>query len=285
MSAASGISYLPLPPNQALLFVNSTVLELPHICCQDAQDPEAWHKVVPALWQLVQVLAGPRDELCDRSKSPSHICPKYHSSSKTLLVAFEAHLAPAHELSQQDSCSKARCRADQQRQFAEAAAMDWQPFITQELGTDVIIDPVDGLLIFYVPSEKLEDAVMRVARQPLVASITPARTHFLHNLRDVSLLMQTPQSSADLAVADTDLQYWDVGLDGEGQVIGLGDSGLDMQHCAFADPAVPFADFKVGDERIPYFESDAHRKVSLYFMCAPVSSRKDQTLLAASRSN
>lgn len=267
----AGVFYSNLPPSHALLFGNGTAVELPNICCQHAQEPQTRHKVVPELWQLAKFVAegSAAGERCDPRISPSHSCPKFHPSSSVPLVAFEVHLAPAHALLQLNTCHKPSCRAEQQREFAESAAIDWQPAITQELGADVIIEPVDGFLVFYVPSAKLEDAVTLVARQPLVASITPARTHFLHNLREVSLLMQTTQLNADSAVAsDTDLQFWDAGLNGQGQIIGLGDGGIDMRHCAFSDPEVPFENFKVGDERVPYFESENHRKVSLYFMCA-----------------
>lgn len=49
-------------------------------------------------------------------------------------------------------------------------------------------------------------------------------------------------------------------------LIGTSDTPNTVQHCAFSDPAVPFEDFKVGDERVPFFASEEHRKVSLYFM-------------------
>ena len=46
---------------------------------------------------------------------------------------------------------------------------------------------------------------------------------------------------------------WDLGLDGAGQVIGIGDTGLAMHTCSFKDPSVP----------VPYDEVDTrHRKVS-----------------------
>lgn len=228
----SGVFELPLPPSHALLFLNSTSAELPSICCQHIQAPQTQHKVVPEVWQLAQVVAGGAShagEKCDVRVLPSHTCPKFHPSSSIPLVAFEAHLAPAHKLLHHNGCHVPSCQAERQRQFAESAAIGWQPVITHELGADVIIEPVDGLLVFYVPSEKLEHAVMQVARQPLVASITPARTHFLHNLREVSLTIQTAQLNTGSAVTNTDLQYWDVGLRGQGQVIGLGDAGLDVQ--------------------------------------------------------
>lgn len=242
-------------------------MELPDVCCQHAREPETWHKVVPELWQLAQVVAGgSAGELCDPQVAPSHACPQFHPSSTTPLVAFEAHFAPAYELLHLNACRTPTCQAQHQRDLASAAADAWEPVISQALGEDSIIEAVDGYLLVYVPTGKLEDAVRRVALQPLIASVTPARVHVLHDLRQVSLLMQSTQREV---ASDTDLQYWAAGLNGQGQVIGLGDGGMDMQHCAFSDPDIAFDNFKVGDERIPYFESEDHRKVSLYFMCDP----------------
>lgn len=253
--------------------MNSTALELPDICCQHAREPKTWHKVVPEVWQLAQLVAdGCARAPCDPRVAPSHACPVFHPSSATPLVAFEVHLAPAHNLLHLNACHAPSCQAEHQRDLASSAADAWQPVISQELGEECIIEAVDGHLLVYVPSRMLTDAVLRVAPQPLVASVTPARLHFLHDLQQVSLLMQSTQVEAASETSGTELQYWAAGLNGQGQVIGLGDSGIDMQHCAFADPDVPFENFKVGDERIPYFESEDHRKVSLYFMCDPQGS-------------
>ncbi len=35
---------------------------------------------------------------------------------------------------------------------------------------------------------------------------------------------------------------WRLGLDGSGQIMGVGDTGLDMTSCWFTDPTVPFMD-------------------------------------------
>ena len=67
--------------------------------------------------------------------------------------------------------------------------------------------------------------------------------------------------------------FWAVGLDGKGQILGFGDSGLDMDHCDFVDPDVPFELNGVGSEdTYPVFASTVHRKVALYYMCAASAS-------------
>ena len=55
-----------------------------------------------------------------------------------------------------------------------------------------------------------------------------------------------------------------VGLRGEGQVVGVGDSGLDLDSCYFFDPAVPMAPNVRTEAGGKVFSSDAHRKVAYY---------------------
>ena len=49
---------------------------------------------------------------------------------------------------------------------------------------------------------------------------------------------------------------------GQGQVIGMGDTGLDMNHCMLSDPAVPFnvSGIEPGTG-IRFFANATHRKV------------------------
>jgi len=55
---------------------------------------------------------------------------------------------------------------------------------------------------------------------------------------------------------------WDAGLNGEGQVIGCGDSGIDMDSCFFFD-ATPLGMCK-GEGYIPNCDSTTHRKIVTY---------------------
>ena len=58
---------------------------------------------------------------------------------------------------------------------------------------------------------------------------------------------------------------YDAGLSGAGQVIGVGDSGLDHLNCFFNDAANPVTFtptyFEAFDKTIPIYESTAHRKI------------------------
>lgn len=55
--------------------------------------------------------------------------------------------------------------------------------------------------------------------------------------------------------------FWDAGLDGRNQIVGIGDSGIDMHSCFFSDPQVPF----VPPTNSKEWSSDTHRKVVYYW--------------------
>jgi len=64
--------------------------------------------------------------------------------------------------------------------------------------------------------------------------------------------------------ASNDLNpFWAAGITGKGQVVGIGDSGLDTKHCSFTDPndALP----RTQNAKV---DSTTHRKVSQYFSYA-----------------
>jgi subtilisin family serine protease len=55
--------------------------------------------------------------------------------------------------------------------------------------------------------------------------------------------------------------FWSAGLDGTGEIVGIGDSGIDMDSCFFSDPAVPFV-APVGSKE---WANPQHRKVVYYW--------------------
>lgn len=57
--------------------------------------------------------------------------------------------------------------------------------------------------------------------------------------------------------------YWKQGLAGDGQIIGCGDSGIDMDSCYFFDPNNPFQGFIPKDGYQAYVNPN-HRKVVMY---------------------
>ena len=118
----------------------------------------------------------------------------------------------------------------------------------------------------HVEPQHILAASTLLASQPLVALVAPGKVRRRHNLNTAAAIVQ----SAGGESAANAHPFWDAGVSGQGQIIGVGDSGLDMDHCAYVDPAVPFEGFSTGSSRTPQFVSKTHRKVALYYMCAPV---------------
>ncbi len=116
-----------------------------------------------------------------------------------------------------------------------------------------------------VCAHELGAAVAWLAAQPQVHWLEPRRRMQLHN-RMAGAIVEGAISGAatDDAAALSMHPFWPLGLRGEGQVVGVGDSGLDVDSCYFFDPAVPFA---ANSQSVPTgraFASDAHRKVAYY---------------------
>lgn len=259
-----------LPPTHALVTASSSSQSLPTSCHHLLTGtPQPQHKIAGALWGLIDhVNSDAGNGVCNPQRQASHKCAVLHSQHQQRLVAIEVHLHQVQHFSPNVSVAVADVsNAD----TAQAAAEDWQPVLQKILaGAPVAMQAQDGLLIVYVPPRHIAAAATAIARQPEVAHVLPRRLHFLHNLQDVSLQIQ---AGGDAARGDaaTEAHFWSAGVNGSGQVIGLGDSGIDMEHCAFTDPAVPFGSFTVDRSRVPVFRSTEHRKVALYYMCVPSS--------------
>lgn len=59
----------------------------------------------------------------------------------------------------------------------------------------------------------------------------------------------------------------DAGLDGTGQIVGMGDTGIDWYHCTFTDSAVAgpgSGPFNQDAMRYLYWANPAHRKIVYY---------------------
>lgn len=259
-----------LPPSQILVSTNGSA-ELPSACCrQPVRMLQSGHKIAAAFSDLVAHVDSAADNgPCDPREWASHQCALWHPEHPARLVAFEVHLLQVQSFSPSLSTAAA---AALNSGSAQAAAEEWQPVLQSRLGgAPVAMDALDGLLVVYVQPRHLAAAASALAQQSVVAYVLPRRSHFLHNLRDITLQLQAASPATGGAVA-REAQFWDAGVNGSGQVIGLGDSGLDVQHCAFADSAVPFDSFTLDGTQVPVFRSPNHRKVTLYYMCSPLPS-------------
>lgn len=115
--------------------------------------------------------------------------------------------------------------------WAAAAASEWQQPLQRIAGSEAVqLQPRGSRLLVRCPASKVLALAQVLASQPHVALVTPARQHSLHSLAAAASVVQGGSSHDDMGTAHA---LWDAGLTGKGQTIGMGDSGLDMEHCAY----------------------------------------------------
>ena len=131
-----------------------------------------------------------------------------------------------------------------------------------------------------------------LAAQPATHWLSPASLEATERNWQASAIIQSGKGAPSAAgstnaAADAATHpLWAANVTGKGQVIGGGDSGLDLSHCFFADPAVPielrpagggssgggagggwrgfFGGGNGGGGGGSVFESEKHRKIRLY---------------------
>jgi subtilisin family serine protease len=86
---------------------------------------------------------------------------------------------------------------------------------------------------------------------------------------DMASLLAQASSSGTTATASAPSEHpaWAAGLTGAGQILGIGDSGIDTSSCYFNDPAVPFVPSALPIDpatRARVFISATHRKLAYY---------------------
>lgn len=96
--------------------------------------------------------------------------------------------------------------------------------------------------LHFSPPQHVGPVLKWLARQPMVYWLAPRMQHTWDNLAASAVTQGAPAvaragRAAD-AAADGLHPIWAAGLRGEGQVVGVGDSGVDMDSCYFYDPKV-----------------------------------------------
>eukprot|EP00798_Chlamydomonas_sp_ICE-L_P030068 gene30068-35037_t len=132
---------------------------------------------------------------------------------------------------------------------ALAATKDWPPALNS-LGRSPGCE-----------AEDVRHTIAWLSSQPSVKWLSPVLHAHLHNLL-ASAITQTGQfnqNSDPTSLANHPL--WRANIDGTGQVVGCGDSGLDIDSCYFYDNSVPFPTNLGKGGR---FTSTTHRKVVQY---------------------
>jgi subtilisin family serine protease len=109
--------------------------------------------------------------------------------------------------------------------------------------------------------------VADIAKNPHVLWISTVAKIELHNKWERSIL-QLGNYNEMVYVNKSGLIGWDLGLNGEGEIIGMADSGINLDQCFMKDPnsAIPFQEYPTNEEettsRVP--PPSNHRKIVQY---------------------
>jgi hypothetical protein len=196
-----------------------------------------------------------------------------HHAEGTIQLSLAPHfVAPeASELhdsssSSSDPLSRARHLASRLREVMEPHVEE-SVIATVHTATRVSVRAKSWLALHDVHSH----ARRLTSEIPEVYWVSLQTTNHLHNL-DAAMLTQTgteftsqnTNAMADLAArpADVYLPFWRAGIRGQGQVVQVGDSGLDTNSCFFRDQNVPMAPRTRSNKEYLY---PNHRKVVQYF--------------------
>jgi len=94
----------------------------------------------------------------------------------------------------------------------------------------------------HVDTQHVGPVLRWLAKQPMVYWLAPRMKHTWDNLAASAVTQGSPLVAdvprPDGAGAAGLHPIWEAGLRGEGQIVGIGDSGVDMDSCYFYDPKV-----------------------------------------------
>ena len=152
---------------------------------------------------------------------------------------------------------------------AVAAAVDWAHVLASAFGGASSTPAGRHVLHITAPSHTLPSLVAWLAGHPAVHWIEPAPRIAPSNWHAAAIIQsgraaREPLSSRTAVLTDAAHPVWAAGVRGASQVIGGGDSGLDVAHCFFVDPAIPITFKPASSGGGSIFESDTHRKLRLY---------------------
>ena len=137
----------------------------------------------------------------------------------------------------------------------------------------------DDRAVATVPLAAAPTAAAWLATSPSIHWVSPRARRAARNYLAAAVLQSpggaaatTPSAAAIESGAApwagpdaTTTTHWAAGLRGQGGVLGMGDTGLDVDHCALRDPSLAVAvssATRVGGA--PAFSSSTHRKLALY---------------------
>ena len=177
-----------------------------------------------------------------RASAPSAPAFSANASVPPNHILLEVALPPA--ASQADALAAAR-----------AAAATWAPRVSSELGCSSCAlaaraTPFGSAYVDVAAAPERASAVLRwLSERPAACVVSPHMADVQTQNYAASAIVQSGGMAASDATYARPL--WDAGIDGSGEVVGCGDSGLDVNSCFFRDDRNNAA-------------GPAHRKLAMY---------------------
>lgn len=151
---------------------------------------------------------------------------------------------------------------------AAAAKHDWLPILQRSFGNIVQMQAFHGVLEISVPAASVESLLHFLSFQKSIHRLQPKMRIKTHNWLASGIIQSGLAPTEENGQIDAIIHpIWNAGIQGEGQVVGCGDSGMDVDSCFFYDPEVSFLE---GLQRpdlfrnVQVFESSVHRKIKYY---------------------
>ncbi|PSC76615.1 Serine protease ABC transporter B family tagA isoform A [Micractinium conductrix] len=166
---------------------------------------------------------------------------------------------------QQQHARARRMTLQRETQHAGTAAVaDWAPLLARRFGAQLSSSGRESAVV-QVPVGRLADVLAWLAERPAVHWLSPAPKLRTNNRRVTSIAQAGRPPSETASLLDPGFHpLWAAGLTGAGQVIGCGDSGIDIFHCFFSDPSVNLDNYISLVDGIKTLDCPDCRKIRYY---------------------
>lgn len=156
---------------------------------------------------------------------------------------------------------------------AAAAAAAWAPTLAALCPTCAISLASGDRLVVAAPAAAARRVALWAAASPATHWAAPRARRGARNFYAASIIQSGTAGAASVqqdgtwaGPAPASTPHWVAGLRGQGAVLGMGDTGVDIDHCAFRDDKEKVV-VRAGTSSVggaPAFASATHRKIALY---------------------
>ena len=181
-------------------------------------------------------------------------------------VTFPSTVGPSpHAVSHpRSSLSRSFFERQSNSHAGQAACEDWGPALKKVFGDRIEVHSSgSSAAVVVCPLDCLRDVIDWLVVRPAVHWVEPVARK-MTMAHEASAVMQSSLPATNDALDPATRPFWAAGITGKGQVVGIGDSGLDVDHCFFTDAVVPFPGSTKTINGVRTFVSDLHRKIVLY---------------------